>query len=71
MKTPLEISIAALQQIVDIEKSATVGWNGLSNAVHVAKQALANIRQQEGLAIDKAIDNDIDYTKEQHGMEGL
>lgn len=68
-RTPLSIALYALREIVDIEKSANVGWNGLQNAVGCAKRALQAIENQEQVEIDRAIDNDIDH--QEHGMEGL
>lgn len=65
-RAPLDIALYALRQIVDIEKSANYGWNGLQNAVGCARNALNDIERIEQLEIDKSIDNDIEHQR--HGV---
>lgn len=47
MKTPFEIALAALQEILDTEKSANMGWNAAMNMVGIARRALQDIEQAE------------------------
>lgn len=39
----LKIAETALKEILDVEKSANNGWNGLNNAVSIARRALERI----------------------------
>ena len=58
MRTPLEIAVSALEQIVDTEKSASVGWNAAQNMVSIARRALQDIERHDALALDRSVDAD-------------
>jgi len=43
LRTPLEIAVYALKEIMDTEKSANFGWQAAQNMASISKRALQDI----------------------------